>query len=107
MSNPCDVLPFNVDQKTGSSPTVLRKDHDVILAVPLHVGLALPILHGGPPAPRGLPQGGTSHFHAGNGRAVRSLTARGRGFKKGRAKRVAWAGPYVDWETDPVHNIQQ
>src|SRR6516165_6701529 len=69
MSNPCDVLPFNVDQKTGSSPTVLRKDHDVILAVPLDVGLALPVLHGGPPAPRGLPQGGPSHFHAGNGRA--------------------------------------
>src|SRR5579883_1285031 len=34
----------------------------------------------GPPAPRGLPRGGPSHFHAGNGRAFRSLTARGGGF---------------------------
>src|SRR5262249_45791172 len=51
--------------------TVLRKDHDVILAVPLDMGLTLPILHGGPPAPRGLPRGGPSHLHAGNGRAFR------------------------------------
>src|SRR5271157_4849757 len=40
--------------------TVLREDDDVILAVPLHVGLALPILHGGLPAPRGLPRRGPS-----------------------------------------------
>src|SRR5271166_4815971 len=60
--------------------TVLRKDHDVILTVPLHVGLALPIFHGGPPAPWGLPHGGPSQIHAGNGRAFRSLTARGGGF---------------------------
>jgi hypothetical protein len=44
------------------------------------VGLALPILQGGPPAPWGLPPGGPSHNHAGNGRAFRSLTAGGGGF---------------------------
>src|SRR5207244_704390 len=60
--------------------TVLREDDDVILTVPLGVGLALPIFHGGPPAPRGLPQGGPSQIHVGNGRACRSLTARGGGF---------------------------
>src|SRR5512132_498284 len=47
--------------------TVLRKDDDVIRAVPGDVGLARPSLPGGPPAPRGLPQGGPSHLHAGNG----------------------------------------
>src|SRR5271166_3669166 len=31
------------------------------LTVLPHVGFALPILHGGPPAPWGLPQGGLSH----------------------------------------------
>ena len=60
--------------------TVLREDYDVILAVPLHVGLTLPILQGGPPAPRGLPHGGPSHVHARDGRAFRSLTAKGGGF---------------------------
>src|SRR5262249_5197478 len=35
---------------------------------------------GGPPAPQGLPRGGPSHIHAGNGRACRSLTARGGGY---------------------------
>jgi hypothetical protein len=42
----------------------------VILTVPPpHVGLALPIFHDGPPAPRGLLHGGPSYIHAGNGRA--------------------------------------
>ena len=41
---------------------ILWQDHYVILALPLHVGLALPIfIHDGPPfALRGLPQGGPS-----------------------------------------------
>src|SRR5205823_3937140 len=36
---------------------VLWQDHNVVLALPLHVGLTLPIFHDGSPfAPRGLPQ---------------------------------------------------
>src|SRR5512135_3129691 len=36
--------------------------------------------HGRPHVPRCLPRGGPSQIHAGNGRAWRSLTARGGGF---------------------------
>jgi hypothetical protein len=60
--------------------TVLREDYDVILAVPFHVGLALLILQGGRPAPRGLPHGGSSRVHDSDGRACRNLTAKGCGF---------------------------
>jgi hypothetical protein len=36
--------------------TVLWYDHDVVLTIPLHMRLTLPVLHGDPPWPlRGLP----------------------------------------------------
>src|SRR5262245_21696872 len=75
--------------------TVLREDDDVILAVPLHVGLALPVFHGMVLlAPRGLPRGGPSQMHAGNGRACRSLTARGGGFVLIEPTKAAVAMPF-------------
>src|SRR5271157_2762258 len=50
---PQDLPNSSPDLSVQHLATVLRKDHDVILTVPLHVGLALPIFHGGPPAPPG------------------------------------------------------
>src|SRR4051812_36564003 len=56
------LLPAQVPQDLADAPTdppvqplatVLREDHDVILAVPLHVGLTLPILHGRSSYPEG------------------------------------------------------
>jgi hypothetical protein len=49
--------------------------HRMVLAVPLHMGLTTPIFHSQSSlTPRGLPQGGFFHIHAGNGRAFTLLT---------------------------------
>jgi YD repeat-containing protein len=61
---------------------VLWNNHHMVLALPLHVGLTTPIFHlRSSLAPRGLPQGGSFHILAGNGRALSILTSRAGGLR--------------------------
>ncbi len=70
------------------SLSILWYDHHMILAVPLHVGLTPPILHGDPPGPldRAFLKEDRRFFapeiHSGNGRASPILTARGGGLRR-------------------------
>src|SRR6516165_1009027 len=68
-------------------PTVFRYNHRVGLALPPHMGQALPLVHGLLlPAPPGLPGRRSLCFFEGNARRIArsSLghTARGRGFRR-------------------------